>query len=65
MTALAPSAIGPVQKLAAVRVWLVAIRTLVVGEWHLEIRTSVAGQAGNLKVLAQERIVCLRVIEGR
>ena len=65
MAALALAAIGSVRKLAAVRIGLVAIRARIVHNRSLEVRTLVTTLAGNLKMLANQGVVRLRVIESR
>jgi hypothetical protein len=52
MAALAPPAIGALQKLPAVRIRMVAIRTSGKRHWRLEIRTLMAGQARDSNVFS-------------
>lgn len=64
VAAFAASFVSPRKELAAMWVGLVAVRALDMGNLRLEVGALVAGEAGNLKVLAQQRVVGLGVIEG-
>ena len=57
------AAIGSFRKLPTVRVWLMAIRALIEGDSLLEVTASVALNALHLRMLSEQRILCLRVIE--
>jgi len=65
VAALTLSTIGAMRELAAMRIGLVAIRACIVRYRCLEVRALVTTLAGNLEMLADQRIVRLRVIECR
>lgn len=64
VTTLALSAIGAEHKLASMGIGLVAIRACIVWNRGLEVGPLVTTFAGNFKVLADQRVIGLRVIEG-
>jgi len=64
VAAFAAPAIGALEELAAMRIRIVAIRALSVGDGQLEIAGLVAGEARHIGVFAQERVTRLGVIEG-
>ena len=63
VTGGALAAVGSLRKLPAVRVRLMAIRALIEGDSLLEVTASVALNALHLRMLSEQRILCLRVIE--
>ena len=62
---LAAATVGALEKLAAMWIGLVAINTSVMGDRRLEVPALVAGQAGHVNMLAQQRKVRPGVVEGR
>jgi hypothetical protein len=63
MTALTTSAVGTPGKLPAVRIWIVAISTVIMKNRRLEVAPHMTGYALNFEMLLDERITGLRVIE--
>lgn len=64
VTAFAAAAVGPLHKLAAMRVGRVAVRACIVSDWSLEVAALVAAHAGHLEMLAKQGERGLRVVEG-
>lgn len=62
---LASAAVGALQELPLMRIGLVAIRAIDVRNRDFEIGALVAGHTRHFNVLAQQRELGLRVIEGR
>ena len=63
MTGLARAAVGPLGELPVMGIGFVAIRALIESDGFLEVALSVALHAFHLRMLAQQRIFCLRVVE--
>ena len=64
VAAFAPAFVGALKELPAVRVGLMAIRTIVVRDRGLEIARLVTGFARYLDMLAEQGEMRLRVVEG-
>jgi len=62
---LAAAAIGTLQKLASMRIGLVAVGTCLVGYRRLEVSAGVASHARHIDVLSKQRKLRLRMVECR
>jgi hypothetical protein len=63
VAALAPAPVGALKELAAMRVWIVAIRAIGKGHGGFEVRALVARQTLHLEVLSEQREMGCGVIE--
>ena len=62
---LATASVGAPEELSPVRIGIVAVGAVGEGDGSLEVGTFVAGNARYRDVLAEQRKLCLRVVEGR
>ena len=62
---LAAALVCALNELAAMRIRLVAVRAIGKGDRQIEVGALVAGNAAYLAVFAEQRILCLRVVEVR
>lgn len=65
VTGRALASVGPLRELSSVRIGLVAIHALIEGDRLLEVALRMTLHAFHLRMLAQQRVLCLRVIEIR